>query len=498
MRPNRPFGWIVIAALSFGLVPVAFGQSCREDLNGDGVVDSPDLALLLAAWGPCLVSIDSFTPPQGASLGGTTLTITGFGVGTATGVTVGGVACTGFTVLSSSSVLAVTPPGAIGPAAVAVVTPQGTITAATPFQYVQASILAVTPPTGGYNGGTAITITGNHLNGVTGVRVGGVPATNVVRIDSNTVTAVTPPGSVGTVAVTITTAKGTATAAGAFTYAPVNVPGWATLLEAMPDPAVVTDASRRQGIEATGFAWRVRDDASQIEMVLVPPGTFNMGCSASNQYNCESGEIPVHAVTLTAPFYIGRYEVTQAQWTAVMGSNPSGFTNASGQVPAGQVPLRPVERVSWNMIQAFNAATGLRLPTEAEWEYAYRSGTTTAFHPFSGHPSGTNDDTLVGNIAWFTSNSNSQTRPVGGRQANALGLHDMSGNVSEWVEDIYDGTYYAWSPPVNPAGPVSGSVRGLRGGSWISNSGQCRSSLRGSGTASQVNNNFGFRAARTP
>jgi len=90
MRPNRPFGWIVIAALSFGLVPVAFGQSCREDLNGDGVVDSPDLALLLAAWGPCLVSIDSFTPPQGASLGGTTLTITGFGVGTATGPTAPG------------------------------------------------------------------------------------------------------------------------------------------------------------------------------------------------------------------------------------------------------------------------------------------------------------------------------------------------------------------------------------------------------------------------
>jgi len=223
-----------------------------------------------------------------------------------------------------------------------------------------------------------------------------------------------------------------------------------------------------------------------------------MGCSASNQYGCSSAENPVHAVTLTNVFYLGRYEVTQAQWTAVMGWNPSYFQGASAQVPAGQVPLRPVEGVTWNMIQGFNTATGLRLPTEAEWEYAYRAGTTTAFHSFSGYPNGTNDDTLLGNIAWFTSNSSSQTRPVGGKQANGLGLHDMSGNVWEWVNDWYSSTYYQVSPSTNPPGPSSGQYRVLRGGSWISASFYCRSSNRGVGAPGRVSNDLGFRAARTP
>jgi formylglycine-generating enzyme required for sulfatase activity len=234
-------------------------------------------------------------------------------------------------------------------------------------------------------------------------------------------------------------------------------------------------------------------------MLLVPPGTFNMGCSASNQYSCSSDENPVHAVTLTNAFYLGRYEVTQAQWTAVMGSNPSSFVNASAEVPAGQIPLRPVERVSWNNIQGFNTATGLRLPTEAEWEYAYRAGTTTAFHSFSGYPNGTNDDTLLGNIAWFDANSNNQTRPVGGKQANALGLHDMSGNVWEWVNDWWSETYYQSSPSTNPPGPSSGSARVLRGGSWRYGSDDCRSSYRSySSPDDYFHRRTGFRAARNP
>jgi formylglycine-generating enzyme required for sulfatase activity len=260
----------------------------------------------------------------------------------------------------------------------------------------------------------------------------------------------------------------------------------------------VTNEALRNAIVATGFAWRVRDNASQIEMLLVPPGTFNMGCSASNEGGCFSDENPVHAVTLTNAFYLGRYEVTQAQWTAVMGSNPSSFQSSSTQVPAAQVPLRPVEQVSWNMIQGFNTATGLRLPTEAEWEYAYRAGTTTAFHSFSGYPDGTNDDTLFGNIAWFTSNSNNQTRPVGGRQPNSLGLHDMSGNVFEWVNDGYGSTYYQSSPSTNPPGPSSGQSRVLRGGSWYYLSLYCRSSGRGNLTPDLVYYDAGFRAARTP
>jgi formylglycine-generating enzyme required for sulfatase activity len=286
-------------------------------------------------------------------------------------------------------------------------------------------------------------------------------------------------------------------------YCPMT---WATILEHDPDPAVVTDPALRQAIIASGRPWRVRDNASQIEMLLVPPGTFNMGCSASNQYGCFPWENPVHAVTLTNALYLGRYEVTQAQWTAVMGSNPSFFQFATAQVPADQVPLRPVEQVSWNMIQNFNTATGLRLPTEAEWEYACRAGTTTAFHSFAGYPNGTNDDTLLGNIAWFGVSelgANFQTRPVGGKQANALGLHDMLGSIYEWVNDWHSDSYYQDSPSINPPGPSTGQYRVIRGGNWGSNSIACRSSYHiwlapDAVSMSGYWGDLGFRVARNP
>ena len=273
---------------------------------------------------------------------------------------------------------------------------------------------------------------------------------------------------------------------------------WATVLEFAPDPAVVTNATLRNAISATGLPWRVRDNGTQIEMLLVPPGTFNMGCSASTQGACVSRENPVHAVTLTNAFYLGRYEVTQAQWTAKMGSNPSFFQSASAEVPAAQVPNRPVEWVSWNMIQGFLTASGLRLPTEAEWEYAYRAGTTTAFHSMPGFPNGTNDDNQVENIAWFGSNSANQTRPVGGKAANALGLHDMSGNVFEWVKDWWSETYYASSPATNPPGPATGTSRVMRGSSWSLRTIFLRSSNRDSYPPGGTNVNIGFRVARAP
>jgi formylglycine-generating enzyme required for sulfatase activity len=230
-------------------------------------------------------------------------------------------------------------------------------------------------------------------------------------------------------------------------------------------------------------------------MLLVPPGTFMMGCSPSMQHGCSSNENPVHQVTLTQPFYLGRYEVTQAQWTAVMGSNPSSFRSPSAQVPADQVPNRPVEQVSWNMIQGFNSATGLRLPTEAEWEYACRAGTTTAFN------NGSNEDATLGSIAWFNANSGNQTRPVGQKLANALGFHDMHGNVWEWVEDWYGSDYYKQSPGVDPQGPSSGTFGlGLtRGGSFDRNPFPCRTSgERGGNPRSSGFTDNGFRVARTP
>jgi formylglycine-generating enzyme required for sulfatase activity len=276
------------------------------------------------------------------------------------------------------------------------------------------------------------------------------------------------------------------------------VPTWATLVQFTPDPAVVTDPALRAAISATGLAWRVKDTATQIEFVLIPPGSFQMGCSGSQWWGCSSDESPVHTVTLTNAFYMGRYEVTQAQWQARMGSNPSYFQSASTQVPAAQVPNRPVETVTWNTIQGFLTQTGMRLPTEAEWEYAYRAGTTTAFHGFTGYLSGTNDDSLLGNIAWFDGNSNGQTRPVGGKLGNGYGLHDMSGNVWEWVNDWYGSSYYSSSPQNNPLGPTTGTYRVVRGGAWNYYSSSCRASDRPYDTPSYTDAAFGFRAARTP
>ena len=168
---------------------------------------------------------------------------------------------------------------------------------------------------------------------------------------------------------------------------------WCTVLEQAPNAAVVPDSAVRAKIVASGFPWLVRDNASDIEMLLIPGGTFTMGCSESNSYGCYSEESPNHQVTLSKAFYLGKTEVTQAQWQAKMGSNPSHFVGYSDS------PSRPVENVSWNDIAGFNTATGLRLPSEAEWEYACRGNTTTAFHSMPGYPNGTNDDRLE--VAWI-------------------------------------------------------------------------------------------------
>ena len=272
---------------------------------------------------------------------------------------------------------------------------------------------------------------------------------------------------------------------GAWGACPVTVPAWATLVEAQPDPAVVTDPALREAIAATGLAWRVRDTATQMELLLVPPGTFQMGCiMGSNQYGCYSWEQPVHQVTLTNAFYLGRYEVTQSQWVAKMGSNPSSF---QGQADSAS---RPVERVSWTTIQSYLSATGMRLPTEAEWEYACRAGTQTPFY------NGSTDDNTVGALAWYSPNSGSQTHAVGGKAANAFGLHDMLGNVWEWVNDWYGS--YSGNAQTDPTGPVSASGRVVRGGSWGTGAYYVRSSPRGSATPGYSNGDFGFRVARTP
>jgi formylglycine-generating enzyme required for sulfatase activity len=173
-----------------------------------------------------------------------------------------------------------------------------------------------------------------------------------------------------------------------------------------------------------------------------------------------------------------------------MGSNPSEFQEPSAEVPEDQVPFRPVEQVSWSAIQAFLSATGCRLPTEAEWEFACRAGTQTPFYNDSS------DDSTVGQLAWYSANSNSQTHPVGGKAANGLGFHDMLGNVIERVSDWY--STYSSTPQTNPTGPFFGLYRVVRGGSWSSPGNSTRASFRYDYASIDPFLLVGFRVARNP
>lgn len=267
---------------------------------------------------------------------------------------------------------------------------------------------------------------------------------------------------------------------------------WYTVVAQEPDPAVVFDAAFRKAILATRLPWHVRHNATGIELLLVPPGTFLMGCTASTGAACaaDGREAPVHEVTISEAFYLGRFEVTQAEWTATTGANPSFFVGFSDS------PSRPVERVSWYDAQAFVLAQELRLPTEAEWEFAYRAGTITAFHGSVAMPSGTNADSAVGEFAWYQSNSGNRTHAVGGKAANGLGFHDMAGNIMEWVSDWYSPTYYAVSPAIDPPGPEMGTLPVLRGGAYFAGGGFTRESSRAGAAPTSNGAAIGVRVAR--
>ena len=257
------------------------------DLDGNGTVDGADLGALLASWGNCPATISSVSPSQGCLLGGTVVTITGTWLGSVASVTVGGVPCFGVTVDSTTSLRATVPAGATGAADVAVTTLGGTTVSASAFTYRDMVVSTVAHAEGLPAGGTVLTITGECLENVTSVTVGSAPASAVTVVSASTVTAVSPPGPLGAADVVVSGGKGSVTMLGGYRYVSVVVPSWATLVEAQPDPAVVTDPTLRAAITATGRAWRVRDTATQIEMLLVPPGTFRMGCiMGSNQSEC--------------------------------------------------------------------------------------------------------------------------------------------------------------------------------------------------------------------
>lgn len=220
---------------------------------------------------------------------------------------------------------------------------------------------------------------------------------------------------------------------------------------------------------------------TEPEMIFVAGGTFTMGCTYEQGIDCASDEKPAHEVQITG-FTIAKYEVTQALWKQIMGSNPSRFKGDS----------LPVENVSWDDVQVFlqrlNAKTGknYRLPTEAEWEYAARGGQQSRQTQFAG---GFDLET----VAWCSTNSENTTHNVGGRQPNELGLYDMSGNVWEWCSDYY-GTYPA-DKQTNPTGVKKGSARVLRGGCYAAIGRQCRVATRKSLFQGGKDYMTGFRLA---
>ena len=231
----------------------------------------------------------------------------------------------------------------------------------------------------------------------------------------------------------------------------------------------------------------------RMEFILIPVGEFDMG-SPTREKRRKLWESPVHRVTIEKPFYLGMYPVTQEQWQKVMGNNPSYFKGEK----------YPVENVSWSEIQVFfrklNAMENTdgisriyRLPTEAEWEYAARAGTATAY--FFGE----NESKLM-EYAWFLENSGLETHPVGLKKPNPWGLYDIYGNAGEWVQDEYHISYKgapengrAWESSF-PS--VSTPVRIRRGGGWNGNAGCCRSAEKLFAVQDKRLNSLGFRAVR--
>lgn len=203
-----------------------------------------------------------------------------------------------------------------------------------------------------------------------------------------------------------------------------------------------------------------------MQFVRIEAGNFMMG-SPTYELHREADET-LHPVTLTHAFALQTTPVTQQQWEAVMGGNPSDF----------QGPSLPVENVSWNdvvtrFIPRLNdmGMGQYRLPTEAEWEYAARSGSWHAYYQRE-------DASQLDSYAWYTNNSQFQTHPVGSKSPNAWGIHDMHGNVWEWCSDWYNGPY-SKEPQTDPAGPPRGLGRVMRGGSWFCNASSCRLATRG-------------------
>ncbi len=233
-----------------------------------------------------------------------------------------------------------------------------------------------------------------------------------------------------------------------------------------------------------------------LEMVKIQAGTFMMGSPIGKEFG-RFDDAEQHQVTLTKDYWLGKYPVTQAQWKAVMGNNPSYFNGEN----------RPVEQVNWAEAKKFcdklnELYAGLLpkdykfdLSTEAQWEYACRAGTTTALNNGKDLTSGTGACYNLNEVAWYGENSNGETHAVGMKQPNVWGLYDMHGNVWEWCRDWYEHDY-AKDPEFLKGN--TGSYRVFRGGCWSINAWYCRSAYRGNLSPTNRHDDLGFRLALVP
>ena len=198
----------------------------------------------------------------------------------------------------------------------------------------------------------------------------------------------------------------------------------------------------------------------KMEFSLIPPGEFVMGALPTDK-DANDDESPIHKVRITKSFYISKFLTTQGNWKSIMNNNPSFFKKLGDD--------NPIERVSWYLIQDFikrlnekeklKPKEGYRLPTEAEWEYVCKAGSSTKYYH-------SNKSDLLEEYAWFSYTSNRSTQVVGTKKPNAFGIYDMLGNVREWCHDWYDPKYYQKSPVNDPQGPAKGEFKTMRGGSW--------------------------------
>jgi formylglycine-generating enzyme required for sulfatase activity len=229
------------------------------------------------------------------------------------------------------------------------------------------------------------------------------------------------------------------------------------------------------------------DERTGIAFVLIPPGEFQMGSNHG-----DSDEQPVHRVRISRGFLLAKYPITNRQYARFL--EAAGSTARKPQAwdnrRFNQLE-QPVVGVSWDDAQAYCRWAGVRLPTEAEWEYACRAGTTTEY-------SFGDEADRLGEYAWFSENSSGQTQPVGTKKPNPWGLHDMHGNVWEWCQDWFSSDYYAMNPEVDPKGPKQAPGRVFRGGCWGLLAWYCRAAYRYGGTPGFRGNDLGFRVAAVP